>query len=72
MKIIEGGIIMEYTDDNVLGLEIRKNNKRRVNQKFIQKIYKHKLMATIVLTFIILSTINIIMIYNFFTILQNI
>ncbi len=63
---------MEYTEDNLLGLEIKKDHKRRINQKFIQKIYKHKLMTIIILTFIILSTINIIMIYNFFTILQNI
>lgn len=63
---------MEYTEDNLLGLEIKKDYKRRINRKFIQKIYKHKLMTIIILTFIILSTINIIMIYNFFTILQNI
>ena len=28
---------MEYTEDNLLGLEIKKDHKRRINQKFIQK-----------------------------------
>ena len=63
---------MEYTEENLLTLEIRKENKERLDKKFIKKIYKHKWMSMIILSLVILSSINVIMVYHFFKILQNI
>ena len=63
---------MEYTEENLLTLEVRKENKERLDKKFIKKIYEHKWMSMIILSLVILSSINVMMIYNFFKILQNI
>ena len=63
---------MEYTEERLLDLELRKTNKERLNKRFIRKIYEHKWISLIILSLIILSSINGIMIYNFFKILQNI
>ena len=61
---------MEYTKERLLNLEL--TNERRKNRGFIKKIYEHKWISMIVVSLIILSSINAIMIYNFFKILQNI
>lgn len=63
---------MEYTKESVLNLELTKRNKERMDKCFIRKIYEHKWISIIVISLIILSSINGIMIYNFFKILQNI
>ncbi len=63
---------MEYTEENLLTLEVRKENKERLDKKFIKKIYEHKWMSMIILSLVILSSINVIMVYHFFKILQNI
>lgn len=63
---------MEYTEENLLTLEVKKENKERLDKKFIKKIYKHKWMSMIILSLVILSSINVIMVYHFFKILQNI
>ena len=60
---------MEYTEENLLTLEVRKE---RLDKKFIKKIYEHKWMSMIILSLFILSSINVMMIYHFFKILQNI
>lgn len=62
---------MEYTEANVLNLELRKTHKERLDKKFIRKIYEHKWISLIIFSLIILSSINVMMIYNFFKILQN-
>lgn len=62
---------MEYTEANVLNLELRKTHKERLDKKFIRKIYEHKWISLIIFSLIILSSINVMMIYNFFRILQN-
>ncbi len=61
---------MEYTKEGLLKLEL--TNERRKNREIINKVYKHKWISMIVVTLVLLSSINIIMIYNFFKILQNI
>ncbi len=63
---------MNFTEENVLNLGLRKMNKEKRYNLFIKKIYEHKWISMIVVSLIILSTINAIMIYNFFKILQNI
>lgn len=63
---------MEYTEDTLLNLELRKTNEKGKEKKFTRKIYEHKWISMIIVSLIILSSINIIMIYNFFKILQNI
>lgn len=63
---------MEYTEERLLNLELRKTNRERLDKKFIKKIYEHKWISLIILSLIILSSINAIMIYNFFKILQTI
>lgn len=50
----------------------RKSNFEKIGEKFIKKIYEHKWISLIICSLIILSSINGIMIYNFFKILQNI
>ncbi len=40
--------------------------------KVFEKIKAHKLITTVVVALLLFSTINIIMIYNFMSILQNI
>ncbi len=63
---------MNFTEENVLNLGLRKMNKEKRYNLFIKKIYEHKWISMIVVSLIILSSINAIMIYNFFKILQNI
>ena len=63
---------MNFTEENVLNLGLRKMNKEKRYNLFIKKIYEHKWISMIVVSLIILSSINAIMIYNFFNILQNI
>ena len=72
MKIIDRREKMEYTEDTLLNLELRKTNEKGKEKKFTRKIYEHKWISMIIVSLIILSSINIIMIYNFFKILQNI
>lgn len=72
MKIIQGGMKMEYTEDSLLNMELERTSNKRKEKKFINKIYEHKWISMIVVSLIILSSINVIMIYNFFKILQNI
>ncbi len=57
---------MEYADDlNKLQVKGQK-----WTSKLYQKIKRHKLITTIVITFFLFSIINIIMIYNFMQILM--
>lgn len=68
---------MEYAKDEIF--KIRYNTKLERLQtenknwtcKFLNKLKKHKLMTTILITLIMFSTANIIMIYNFMQILQE-
>ena len=63
---------MEYTEDGLLNLELKRTSNKGKEKKFIKKIYEHKWISMIVVSLIILSSINVMMIYNFFKILQNI
>ncbi len=63
---------MEYTEESVLNLQLRKTSEEDFNKKLIRKISEHKWISMIIVSLIILSSINAIMIYNFFKILQNI
>jgi hypothetical protein len=72
MKIIEGGMKMEYTEEKLLNLELRRASAKSKDKKLIKKIQKHKWISMIITALIILSSINAIMLYNFFKILQNI
>lgn len=63
---------MEYTEENVLNLQLRKTSEEDFNKKLLRKISEHKWISMIIVSLIILSSINAIMIYNFFKILQNI
>lgn len=63
---------MEYTEDGLLNLKLERTSNKGKEKKFIKKIYEHKWISMIVVSLIILSCINIMMIYNFFKILQNI
>lgn len=69
---------MEYAKDEIF--QIRYNTKLNRLQigseswtsKIHKKIKRHKLLTTIIIALITFSTANIIMIYNFMEILQNI
>lgn len=63
---------MEYTEGNLLNLELRRVHKERLDKKMIRKVHEHKWLTLIILSLVILSSINVMMIYNFFKILQNI
>lgn len=69
---------MEYTRDEIF--QIKYNTKldrlqighRNRTSRILKMIKKHKLVITILVTIMIFSIANIIMIYNFMRILQNI
>ena len=69
---------MEYAKDEIF--QIRYNTKLNRLQigseswtsKIYKKIKRHKLLTTIIIVLITFSTANIIMIYNFIEILQNV
>ena len=63
---------MEYTNENALSLGLRNTKKQERNNKFIKKISEHSWFSMVIISLVLLSSINIIMIYNFFKILQNI
>lgn len=71
-------VYMEYAKDDIF--EIRYNEsqdrleigKKSWTSKLKNKIKNHKLFSTIVMVLAVFSIINIIMIYNFMNILQNI
>ena len=49
-----------------------KFNNKMLLKYIINKIRKHSFLLTIVTAFIIFATLNILMIYSFFVILQNV
>ena len=69
---------MEYAKDEMF--QIRYNTKLNrlqiKNESWTSRIYKkiknYKLLTTVIIALIIFSTANIIMIYNFIEILQNV
>ena len=69
---------MEYANDEIF--QIRYNTKlnrlemrgESWTSRLYKKIKRHKLVSTTIIAFFIFSTINMIMIYNFMKILQNI
>ena len=68
---------MEYAKDE--GFQITYNTKlnrlenMRENgtSRWHEKIKEHKLLTTAIITFLMFSTINVVMIYSFMKILQN-
>ncbi len=54
------------------GLKIKEIPIKNWKDKLYTSITKHKFMSLVILAFILLSSVNAIMIYNFFKILQNI
>ena len=42
MKIIQGGMKMEYTEDSLLNMELERTSNKGKEKKFINKIYEHK------------------------------
>ncbi len=69
---------MEYTKDVFFKVNYNTDlNRLEIAEeswtsKLIKKIKNHKLLATIVVAFVMFSTLNIAMIYSFMKILQNI
>lgn len=76
---ILGGMDMQNTNEGIFictydseVLRMREKEKKNWKDKLYTSIIKHKFMSLVILAFIMLSSINAIMIYNFFKILQNI
>ena len=69
---------MEYAKDEIFDIrydEIKDKLQFRKNDfkgNILYKIRKHKFLSTIVFGLMFFSTINLIMIYNFMKILQNV
>ena len=63
---------MEYTEEKQLALKFKKDNVGKTHNRWTEKIYAHRWISMIIISLIILSSINGIMIYNFFKILQTI
>ena len=69
---------MEYAKDEIF--QIRYNTslnrlqigKETWTSRFFKCIKRHKLISFVVCAFIMFSTVNVIMIYNFMKILQNV
>lgn len=79
---IKGGVSMELAKEKWYEVKYNTKTKEMSLKKIIlkEKIYlakikraikKHKFITTVSLAFIVFSSLNIIMIYNFFEILQN-
>ena len=68
---------MEYAKDEIF--QVRYNTKldrleighERLGKRLVNTIRKHKLMTVTVITFIVFSTLNIVMICNFLKMLEN-
>lgn len=76
---ILGGMYMQNTNEGIsictYDNQILKTKEKTRNEwkdKFYTNMIKHKFISLIIFAFVILSTINGIMVYNFFKILQNI
>lgn len=74
-----GGMCMQNTNEGICistndrrGLKIKEIALKEWKDKLYTSITKHKFMSLVILAFILLSSVNAIMIYNFFKILQNI
>ena len=69
---------MEYARDEIFDIrydEIKDKlqfGKNNFKENVLVKIKKHKFLSTIVFSLMFFSTINLIMIYNFMKILQNV
>lgn len=63
---------MEYTEKGLLNLALKRTSNEGKEKKFRKKFNEHKWIRMIVVSLIILASINIMMIYNFFKILENI
>ena len=69
---------MEYTKDVFFKINYNTNFNKIQNEeekwtsRLLKKIQDHKLLTTVVITFVMFSIVNIIMIYSFMQILQNI
>ena len=62
---------MEFTNENLLNLQIEGVRKERTSKRILKIVKQHKWISMVIISLIILSSINVIMIYNFFRILQN-
>jgi len=69
---------MEYAKDGIfqIGYNTKLNERTIKNEEWasriLKKISRHKFITTTIIAFLIFSTANVIMIYNFMKILQNI
>lgn len=62
---------MLYADYDTKFDEVKLNNKSGTSS-LIDKIKRHKLITMVTMTFVVLSTLNFVMIYNFMQILKNV
>ncbi len=68
---------MQYTNENILkingtvGIKRMKSKNKKVLEEIKRKIRKYKWLTITLGALIIFSTINIIMVYNFMNLLQN-
>lgn len=68
---------MEYAKDEVFQIRYNTNLNRlqigsdRWTSRLLKTVRRHKLITTVVVSLIIFSVANVIMIYNFMKILQN-
>jgi len=69
---------MEYAKDEIFEIHYNtKLNRLQIKKegwtsKLLKKMKRHKLLTTVVVTFCMFATINVVMIYNFMKILQTI
>lgn len=69
---------MEYAKDEIFQIRYNTNLNRlqigndRLISRILKTIKNHKLISTAIIAFIMFSTVNIIMIFNFMKILQTI
>ena len=68
---------MEYAKDEIFQItyNTKLNRLERLKENWTSRCYKkikeHKLLTTVIITFFMFSIINIVMIYSFMKILQN-
>lgn len=77
-KNTRGKFFMEYAKDEVFQIRYNTNLNRlqigheRWTNRLLKTMKRHKLITTAIISFFMFSTVNVIMIYNFMKILQNI
>lgn len=75
---IRGNVKMEYAKDEIFSIKYNSSidrlqfKKQKWTSKIIEKINRHRIISSAIILFILLASMNFILIYNFMNILQTV